>query len=129
MPHQCVRCGEIYPSANEALLNGCSCGSHFFFYIRDDQLGKLKQVVETIPEDEKKQMEDDVREIVGAINEETPVILDLESVRVVGEGRFEIDLVKLFSEKRPVIYKLEEGKYIIDLATTFKKFNDSSSSE
>ena len=31
---------------------------------------------------------------------------------------FEIDVVNLFNKKRPLIYKIEEGKYLIDLATT-----------
>ena len=51
---------------------------------------------------------------------EKPVILDLESVRVIRPGQFEIDIVNLFSKRRPLIYKLEEGKYIIDLAASFK---------
>ncbi len=59
--------------------------------------------------------------MVGITEEDTPVILDIESVRVTGAGKFEIDLVNLFSKERPLIYKLEEGKYIIDLASTLKK--------
>ncbi len=58
--------------------------------------------------------------MIGAEKEDVPVILDLESVKVLGEGKFEIDVVNLFSKKRPLIYKLEEGKYIIDLASTIK---------
>lgn len=74
-----------------------------------------------IPEKEKEAVEKDIREMAGITDEETPVILDLESVRVVGDGKFEIDVVNLFNKKRPLIYKLEEGKYIIDLASTLKK--------
>ena len=73
-----------------------------------------------IPEDEKESIELDIREMVGITNEEEPVILDLESVRAIGDGKFEIDVVNLFNKKRPLIYKLEEGKYLIDLATTLK---------
>jgi predicted nucleic acid-binding Zn-ribbon protein len=66
-------------------------------------------------------MEKDVREIIGVSEqEEVPVILDLESIRVIKPGKFEIDIVNLFNKKRPLIYKLEEGKYIIDLASTLK---------
>lgn len=54
------------------------------------------------------------------IDEEDPVILDLESVRILKPGKFEIDVVKLLGKKTPIIYKLEEGKYIIDLASTLK---------
>ena len=61
------------------------------------------------------------RLLIGVVDDDTPVILDLESIRVVGEGKFELDLVKLFNKKMPLIYKLEEGKYIIDLASTLHR--------
>ncbi len=58
--------------------------------------------------------------MAGITEEDMPVILDIESVRAVGAGKYEIDIVNLFNKKRPLIYKLEEGKYIIDLASTLK---------
>lgn len=124
MPHQCVHCSKVYPDASRELLEGCSCGSHFFFFIKDEQLNKMKEQKEDIPiplsQEEKKEVEKDVREIMGIEREDIPVILDLESVRITGPGKFEIDVVNLFSKRRPIIYKLEEGKYIIDLASTFE---------
>jgi len=153
VPHQCVHCGKLYPDASKELLTGCSCGSHFFYFIKKEYYDKLNQIKEDskeeqgktllsdiFPEDEdvreikrkieeidnldkeqKKKIESDVREIIGAVEkEDTPVILDLESIRVLKPGKFEIDVVNLFSQKRPLIYKLEEGKYIIDLASTLK---------
>ena len=45
------------------------------------------------------------------------VFLDIESVRLLGEGKYEIDVVSLFNKKKPIIYKIEEGKYIIDLSS------------
>jgi predicted nucleic acid-binding Zn-ribbon protein len=81
---------------------------------------KEKEPIE-IPEEQKEKIEKDVREIAGIVEEKAPVILDLESVRVTGDGKFEIDLVNLFRKDRPLIYKLEEGKYIIDLASTLQQ--------
>jgi len=121
-PHQCVHCGEIYPAGCKELLEGCNkCKSHFFFYIREDQLEKIKENPIEIPEQDKKQVEKDIREMAGITEEDAPVILDIESVRVTGAGKFEIDIVNLFRKDRPLIYKLEEGKYIIDLASTLNK--------
>jgi len=127
MPHQCVHCAKIYPDACKELLEGCSCGSHFFLYIREDKGEKAEQTdiqeAEKIIDFEvvdKKQIEKDIREITGLEEEKTPVILDLESVKVLGPGKFQIDIVNLFNKKRPLIYKLEEGKYIIDLASSLK---------
>ena len=122
MPHQCVKCSKIIPLGSKELLEGCSnCKGKFFFYIKQEQLDKMHKNTIEIPESEKSAIEKDIREMAGIIDEEMPVILDLESVRVVGKGKFEIDLMNLFNKKRPLIYKLEEGKYIIDLMSTLKK--------
>src|SRR4030042_280083 len=122
MPHQCVHCGEIYPAGSKELLEGCGeCGSHFFFYIKEDQLERIRENPIEIPPEERKQVEKEIREMAGIIEANAPVILDIESVRVTGAGKFEIDLVNLFNKKRPLIYKIEEGKYIIDLASTLQQ--------
>ncbi|MGA2130189.1 MAG: Zn-ribbon containing protein [Candidatus Pacearchaeota archaeon] len=119
MPHQCVRCSRIIPAGSREILEGCKeCHSHFFFYIRDDQLEKAVNNVIEIPEKDKDKIEEDIREMVGIEDSQTPVILDVESIRATGEGKFELDIAKIFRKDRPLIYKLEEGKYIIDLAST-----------
>ena len=120
--HQCVHCGKIYPAGSKELLTGCNdCNSHFFFYIKDEQLSHIKENPIEIPQEEKKTIEQDIREMAGITDATAPVILDIESVRAIGSGKFEIDLVNLFRKDRPLIYKLEEGKYIIDLATTLSQ--------
>jgi len=122
MPHQCVHCGKLYPAGSKELLSGCSdCGSHFFFYVRDELMQKMRDNPIEIPAEERKNVEKEIREMAGIIDEEIPVILDIESVRVTGSGKFEIDIVNLFNKKRPLIYKIEEGKYIIDLSSTLKQ--------
>lgn len=125
MPHQCVHCSEMYPMGSKELIEGCSkCKGHFFFYIRDDQLNKIKEQPIEIPQEEKKNIEKDIRDMAGITDENAPVILDIESVRVLKEGKFEIDVVNLFKKGRPLIYKLEEGKYIIDLSPINKNKED-----
>lgn len=117
MPHQCVHCSEIYPMGSKELLEGCGkCKRRFFFYIRDDQLDKIKEKPLEIPQEEKKHIEKDIRDMAGITDEKAPVILDIESIRVLKEGKFEIDVVNLFKKGRPLVYRLEEGKYIIDLS-------------
>jgi len=112
----------MYPAGSKELLEGCSkCGSHFFFYIKDEQLERIKENPVEIPAEELKQVEKDIREMAGIVEEDIPVILDIESVRMTGSGKFEIDLVNVFNKKRPLVYKIEEGKYIIDLASTLSQ--------
>tara|TARA_Y100000310_G_scaffold24394_1_gene23436 strand:- start:6049 stop:6435 length:387 start_codon:yes stop_codon:yes gene_type:complete len=117
MAHQCVKCSKIIPIGSKEIIEGCSnCKGHFFFYIREEQLEKLKEKPIEIPKEEKKKIEKDIRDMAGIIDENAPVILDIESVRVLSDGKFELDIVNLFNKKKPLVYKLEEGKYIIDLS-------------
>jgi len=126
MPHQCTKCSRIIPAGNKELIEGCSsCGSRFFFYIRDEQLESLKNKVIEIPEEERVSIEKDIREMAGITDDDAPVILDIESIRSIGPGKYEIDVVNLFNKDRPLIYKIEEGKYVIDLASTLKDSLDS----
>lgn len=122
MPHKCVHCGTVYPNASRELLTGCSsCGSKFFLFVREEQLNRVHETEEKIielVETDKEKVEQEIREMIGAADEDAPIILDLESVRVLGHGKFQIDIINLFKKDRPLIYKLEEGKYIIDIAST-----------
>ena len=122
MPNQCVHCGNIYPDGSKEVLTGCSCNSHFFYYIKEMPSEEVKETIIELEKSDKTQIEKDIRDLAGLEDEpEKPVILDLESVKVIRPGKFEIDIVNLFSKKRPLIYKLEEGKYIIDLAASLTK--------
>ena len=69
-----------------------------------------------MPEEDREKIEKDIREMAKMEDETTPVILDIESIRVIGPGKYEIDVVNLFNKDRPIIFKLGEGKYIIDLS-------------
>ncbi|MCK4996949.1 hypothetical protein KAS08_01475 [Candidatus Pacearchaeota archaeon] len=119
MPHQCVHCSKIIEAASKEILEGCSsCGGKFFFYIRDEQVARIKEQKEIpIPEFDtvdKKQVEQDVRSILKIEDDDKPVILDLESVKISSPGKFEIDIVSLMN-RRPIVFKIQEGKYLIDI--------------
>jgi len=126
--HQCVHCGELYPDAAPQLLSGCKCGSKFFYYIKQEKVEQLKQEIQDtlfeISSSDKERIEKDIREITGITEEDKPVILDIESIRILGPGKYEIDIINLFSKTRPIIYKLSEGKYVIDLSDTIKVSRD-----
>ncbi len=122
MPHQCVRCNTFYEDGSQELLKGCSCGAKLFFFIKKEKLEQARKEIELKFDDEqKKQIEEDVFELIGTSEREEPVILDFESVRVRKPGTYELDLVKLFKHD-PLVYKLEEGKYMIDIAQSFEKY-------
>lgn len=122
MPHRCVRCGTMYDDGAAEILKGCSCGAKLFFYVKKKALQEADDIIENLTDKDKKQIENDVCDIVGIKkDEDTPIVLDLESIKIKKPGKFEIDLVNLFNKNQPLVYKLEEGKYIIDLAESFKQ--------
>ena len=123
MPHQCVRCNAIYDDGAKEILKGCSCGAKLFFYIKKEKLAAAKKIIENpqLTEDDRKQMEEDVFELVGhEPDSDSPVILDIEAIRVLKPGKYELDLVHLFKGD-PLVFKLEEGKYMIDVVQSFKR--------
>ena len=122
MPHQCVRCSTLYDDGANEIIKGCSCGGRLFFFIKKEKLEEAKKVTDNLQltEEDKEQMEKDVFDLVGHdIDSEEPVILDLEAIRVSKPGKYELDLVHLFKGE-PLIFKLEDGKYMIDIAQSFK---------
>ena len=121
--HQCVRCNKFHEDGAKELLSGCICGGKFFFYVKSADVDKAHDLTSEMSEEEKVQMEQDVFEMVGIDNKSKPVILDLESIRVTKPGQYEISLVDLFSGK-PLVFRIGEGKYVIDLANTFRKATD-----
>ncbi|MBD3203635.1 hypothetical protein GF327_05030 [Candidatus Woesearchaeota archaeon] len=121
MPHQCVRCGKMYKDGSIDIVKGCECEGKLFFFVKKEKLDEIKNASFKLSSKEKKQIEKDVYDIIGLENKDKrPVILDIEAIRILKPGKYELDLVNLFRE-RPLIYKLEEGKYMIDIPESFKK--------
>jgi len=124
MPHQCVRCNVFYEDGAQELLKGCGCGGRLFFFIKKEKIEDMKKLAEesNLTQKDKEQIEHDIFDLVGSeIDCDQPVILDLEAIRVMRPGKYELDLVHLF-KKEPLIFKLEDGKYMIDLVQSFEKF-------
>ena len=121
MPHQCVRCNKFYDDGSQEIIKGCPCGGHLFFYIKKEKLDQAKKEINLrLSAEEKEQVEQDVLELIGEEARDTPVVLDFESIRLLKPGKYELDLVRLFKGE-PVIFKLEDGKYVIDLGETFTR--------
>lgn len=112
MPHQCLRCNHVFDNSSNAIIKGCSeCG------------GKLFLFVKKIPEEKEIELSAENKEIILKELEQhvnideidSPIILKLENIRIVGPGKYEIDINQLMKKEKPLIYKVQEGTYIIDL--------------
>jgi predicted nucleic acid-binding Zn-ribbon protein len=125
MPHQCVRCGTMYDDGASEVLKGCDCGSRLFYFIRKEKLEEVKNMTANLSAKEKKQIEEDVFDIIGdnSDHRDDTIVLDLESIRALKPGKFELDLVNLFNKENPVVFKTGDGKYMIDVAGTFARRN------
>ena len=92
--HQCVKCGTLHDDGSQDLLKGCSCGGKFFFFIKKEHLEEAKEITENLSDKEKDQIKKDVLDIVGLDSvDDNPVILDLESIKVMKPGKYDIDLI------------------------------------
>lgn len=124
MPHQCIKCGALHQNTSDVLIKGCpNCNSKMFFFVKDSDIHRAKERAESLTEEQKAEIENDIYDILGTDkSQETPVVLEFESISVLEPGKYELDVVNLFKENHPLVYKLDEGKYMIDLAETFNKF-------
>lgn len=108
------------------ILKGCSCGGRLFFFIKKEKLQEIRnrEPLQNLTQNDKLQIEKDVRDIIGMDEEQDePVILDLESIRITKPGQYELDLVSLMN-RNPLVIKVSEGKYMIDLIRTFESLRD-----
>src|SRR3990170_2016938 len=99
MPHQCVRCNTFYDDGAVEIIKGCKCGGKLFFYIKKEKIEEAQKLTQSIKltEADKEQMEKDVFDLVGSEHNGTePVVLDIEAIRVLKPGKYELDLVHLF---------------------------------
>ena len=101
MPHQCVRCNTFYEDGADEILKGCPCGGKLFFYIKKEKLDKIRDMTTALSDVEKEQIESDVKDIIGEQSEDDqPVVLDMEAIRILKPGKYELDLVHLFKKHR-----------------------------
>ncbi len=125
MPDKCTKCGKIHPDDAPYLINGCDkCGGKFFFYVRPELLEEAEQEVSLLSRKDMKEIEDDIRDIVSGdgIKKDDTVVLDLEAIRVIRPGKYQIDVTNLFNQK-PIVVRVGAGRYEIDLSTLMTKIS------
>jgi len=112
MPHKCTRCGKIYPDGDYRILNGCECGNNKFLYIPKERLA------ESVEKSEKKS---EVKTEVIEKSEEVKLDEEIESVKIIAPGMYEIKLENILNREGIVIALREEGRYMIHLPSFLKR--------
>jgi hypothetical protein len=113
MPHQCLKCEKIYDNTSNAIITGCpNCGSKLFLYLK--KIPKEEAEVE-LSEQKKDIILKEISNFVEIEDTEKPIIFKLENIRVISPGKYEIDINQLMKKEKPIIYKVQDGTYVIDL--------------
>jgi len=125
-----MKCGREFRDGSVEILRGCpSCGGKKFVYVSDrvknDDVIKEK-TIETIAQETKQE----VLEIRQEESEEvrpTDILERVESVRIMGKGKYELNLERMADSQDIIIGMGSDGKYMLDLTSMSKKRKNSSS--
>lgn len=148
MPNKCAGCGRVYDNYAVELIKGCECGSSVFIYKRvttadGRMLGtQEKETKKTVavplgaapgPAAFEVDAKEVVKKVQGALQrlqevsaesrdeKDADVVFDLEAIRIIEEGVYDINVSKLV-QKEPLIVEIkEDGKYFVHLASIFKR--------
>lgn len=113
MPHQCLGCDKVFDNSSNVILKGCSeCGNKLFLFVKS--LPKEKEQIE-ISKEKKDLILKEIESFIEIKESDAPIILKLENVRILAPGKYEIDINQLMKKEKPIIYKVQEGTYVIDL--------------
>jgi len=130
MPHQCMNCDRMYEDDADELVDGCECGSTLFLYQKsfedEDASGDgeepAPQPRDAVPE--KDEIMEEIDDFLASIKGkekgagDTKIRFDLQSIRVLEEGVYEINLKKLLDEV-PLIVEVKDGNYHLHLPSVF----------
>jgi len=124
MPHKCARCQKIYDDNAIELMNGCSCGSRVFLYLRKrkGEKGEEEAINELKGKEISKSDLDWIERRFGKELErgEKVISLDIENLLQLDEGKFRLDISSLMRGE-PLVMKSKNGVYYIDIAYAMKK--------
>jgi len=140
MPHKCTRCENIFRDGAAIILNGCpKCGWNKFLYVRDESPGSAaKPEISTNTAQISPEASNFIREVdeLLGIKDETPELKKepetetkevgnrIESIRILSPGQYELNLESLLERKEIVMALKEDGTYIVNLPSVFKKKKD-----
>lgn len=114
MPHECVKCGKIYPDSSKEILEGCrKCGGRKFLYVAEESKRRKRIEKPAASEPEEKQ---------GPSKKESQknIYNGLESIRILSPGTYELNIEKLAQSDERVVGFGEGGSYGVDLLSMMK---------
>jgi predicted nucleic acid-binding Zn-ribbon protein len=144
--HKCVRCGSTFPDNDSSILRGCTnCGSIFFLFMKSPQEAQEIQEIQKELEAKETTLELELTKQIEKKRKEAkkerpqkrlkakekivkmkikPQKFGIETVRIIREGVYEINLDALM-RKRPLIIFEKEKVYFIHLPSVFETIKES----
>lgn len=111
MPHRCTRCETVFKDGTAVILNGCpNCGWNKFLYVREYQEEKNKAQEPIKPEETLQRTEKTDSESER-----------VESVRILSQGSYELNLESLLEREEIIMALKENGTYVVHLPSIFQK--------
>jgi predicted nucleic acid-binding Zn-ribbon protein len=115
MPHKCTKCGREFKDGSTEILRGCpSCGSKKFLYVREAHRHKDVLEEKTITEIARETSEE-VLEVVEIPGTPADPRGQVESIRILAPGSYELNLKKLSETDDMVVGVGKDAKYLLDI--------------
>jgi len=117
-----MNCGKEYEEDAQELVDGCSCGSTLFLY--QQQFDEESEESAEEPEVEEDEVMAEIDAFLQDIKEDgtgardSKIRFDLQSIKIIEEGVYEINLKKLLDEV-PLIVEVKDGNYHLHLPSVF----------
>jgi predicted nucleic acid-binding Zn-ribbon protein len=120
MPHKCTKCGREFKDGSTEILKGCpSCGSKKFLYVREAHRHKDVLEEKTITE-----IAQETKEEVLEVEEARGTTVDprgqVESIRILAPGSYELNLKKLSETGDMVVGVGKDASYLLDIPSMGK---------
>lgn len=113
MPHQCLSCNTMYENTSDVIIKGCpKCKKKLFLFIK--KIPENKAEIE-LTNEQKEIVLSELNGLIDLDEPDKPVVFKLENIRVIESGKYEIDINQLMKKDKPLIYKVQDGTYLIDL--------------
>lgn len=120
MPHKCIKCGREFEDGSMEILKGCpSCAGKKFLYVKEEE--RHADVLEEKPVE--KLAEERVQEVLELRKSDQKGVEfyeRVETIRILGPGRYEVNLEKLAKSDEIVLGIGKEGRYIVDIHSMAK---------
>jgi len=118
-----MKCGREFRDGSVEILKGCpSCGGKKFVYVseRVKNADVLEEKSITTIAQETKQQVLEIKTEERPAESASDILTRVESVRIMGRGKYELNLEQMAGSQDVIIGMGTDGRYVVDLASMSK---------